>query len=370
MEFPADKKIVIVGAGYGGCEVGFDLLKKGANFIIIDTRDAMHNNLGAARAGAIAGFANKTVIPYKPTFGDHFIQASVVDIDTQKRIVSLSNGVEVAYDALVISTGTSGPFPTKHNFSSYQEAIRQYEELVIKVQKAETITVIGGGAAGLEVAGEIITAYPTKKVNLVHGGSALCQYPNVTEAFQQKILDWFKSWKVNVFLKARVVNLKDIVDKKPGVVITDGGENLDSDLILKATGLKVNSAPYKTALADKIGDHGALKVDEYLRVEGYENIYAVGDCNNVPETKLAYGAKLQGKVAVSNICKHFNNSSPLDVYQADGFPFVMVVALGKGIGFGILKDGTNMPDAVAGAAKAEDLYTAQTWSEFNQTPPA
>jgi len=72
--FPADKKIVIVGAGFGGSELGFNLIKSKAQFTIIDPRDAMHNNMASGRAISIPGFAKKTMIPYRPTFGDHFKQ--------------------------------------------------------------------------------------------------------------------------------------------------------------------------------------------------------------------------------------------------------------------------------------------------------
>ena len=47
--------------------------------------------------------------------------------------------------------------------------------------------------------------------------------------------------------------------------------------------------------------NGALKVDECLRVEGQEDIYAIGDCCNTKDIKLAYAAGLQAKHVVSNI---------------------------------------------------------------------
>ena len=47
--------------------------------------------------------------------------------------------------------------------------------------------------------------------------------------------------------------------------------------------------------------NGAIKVDEYLRVEGEEDIYAIGDCCNSPNIKLAYAAAEQAKLLVSNI---------------------------------------------------------------------
>ena len=48
-------------------------------------------------------------------------------------------------------------------------------------------------------------------------------------------------------------------------------------------------------------DTGRLKVNECLQVEGYDNIYAIGDCNNVPETKLGYLAQQQSKCAFENM---------------------------------------------------------------------
>jgi NADH dehydrogenase FAD-containing subunit len=45
----------------------------------------------------------------------------------------------------------------------------------------------------------------------------------------------------------------------------------------------------------------ALQVDQYLRVEGHPNIFAVGDVNNVPEQKLAFLAKKQADLTARNL---------------------------------------------------------------------
>ena len=34
--------------------------------------------------------------------------------------------------------------------------------------------------------------------------------------------------------------------------------------------------------------NGSLKVNRYLQVEGIKDVFAIGDCNNTPEIKLAY----------------------------------------------------------------------------------
>ena len=48
------------------------------------------------------------------------------------------------------------------------------------------------------------------------------------------------------------------------------------------------------------------QVDDHLRVEGHANWFAIGDCNNLPEVKLGYQAKMQAlevKQALQTIVK-------------------------------------------------------------------
>ena len=44
---------------------------------------------------------------------------------------------------------------------------------------------------------------------------------------------------------------------------------------------------------------GALQVDEYLKVKGHDNVYALGDVTDVPEEKMAYVAKLHADILFS-----------------------------------------------------------------------
>lgn len=46
---------------------------------------------------------------------------------------------------------------------------------------------------------------------------------------------------------------------------------------------------------------GRLNVDEFLQVKDVPDVYAIGDCNDVPEIKLAYGADTQGKFVADNL---------------------------------------------------------------------
>lgn len=46
---------------------------------------------------------------------------------------------------------------------------------------------------------------------------------------------------------------------------------------------------------------GRLNVDDFLQVKDVPDVYAIGDCNDVPEIKLAYGAETQGKYIADNL---------------------------------------------------------------------
>lgn len=58
--------------------------------------------------------------------------------------------------------------------------------------------------------------------------------------------------------------------------------------------------------ADHMTNTGALKVNEHLQVEGFSNVFAIGDCNNISEAKTAYNAELHAGVAVGNISNSVN----------------------------------------------------------------
>lgn len=65
--------------------------------------------------------------------------------------------------------------------------------------------------------------------------------------------------------------------------------------------MEVWSVTAVCAAADSLADGGALKVNQHMQVQGFSNVYAVGDCADVKEPKMAYHASLHAAVAVSNI---------------------------------------------------------------------
>ena len=91
----------------------------------------------------ITGFAKKCLIPYKPTFGDNFKKGKVVDVNPSIKVITLESGEKVAYDDLVIATGTGGPFPAKLPLDTNKEKAEQrYEDYVKLVSALSNSTII------------------------------------------------------------------------------------------------------------------------------------------------------------------------------------------------------------------------------------
>ncbi|XP_046884918.1 apoptosis-inducing factor 2 isoform X2 [Hypomesus transpacificus] len=359
--------VVVVGGGFGGVAAAQQLKYKGIPFTLIDMRDAFHHNVAALRASVQSGFAPKTFIPYAETFGERFLQGSVVLVDPVSQIVVLDGGKEVKFSHLILCTGTDGPFPGHNTVVSYQSAIQKYEDFVNEIQAAGSVLVIGGGSTGVEMAAEIKTEYPDKKVILIHSHIGMADkelLPSVREQAKEVLLEK----GVELVLGQKVSNLAELelnVIKKDTVITTDKGLEITADLVISCTGSKINSSAYSSTLNGCLAENGALKVNKHLQVEGYENVYAVGDCTNLKEPKTAYAAGLHAGVAVNNIAYRLAGKAQAAYHPGS---VTMLLAMGHNDGVGQF-NGMKLPRFLVAKAKSNNLLLWKSWREMGQTSP-
>ncbi|XP_048714076.2 ferroptosis suppressor protein 1 isoform X4 [Caretta caretta] len=310
-------RVVIVGGGFGGISAARQLKSWGIPFVLVDMRDAFHHNVGALRASVESGFAKKTFISYSVTFEESFRQAKVVGIDLLRQKVLLNDNEELFYSHLILATGSDGPFPGKFNqIIDMETAIQTYDDMVKELQKSPRIVIVGGGAAGVEMAAEIKTEYPAKEVTLIHSKIALAD--------------------VELLPSVRQV-VKEILLRK------------EVNLLLR----------------DKLAGNGALKVNQYLQVEGYDNIYAIGDCADVKEPKMAYHAGLHANIVVTNIINSLTQK-PLKTYQPGSLTFLL--SMGRNDGVGQI-NGCYVGRLLVTIAKSRDLFVSKSWETMGQTMP-
>uniref|UniRef100_A0A3P9H3V6 Ferroptosis suppressor protein 1 n=1 Tax=Oryzias latipes TaxID=8090 RepID=A0A3P9H3V6_ORYLA len=311
VSIPEGVHVVVVGGGFAGIAAARQLKSRGVPFTLIDMKEAFHHNLAALRA-SVQPFAQRTFIPFAKTFGSSFVQGRVEHVDPEQQAVFLQGGREIQYSHLILCTGTSGTFPGKVNaVSSLEASVQKYEELVEQIQAADSVLVIGGGSTGVEMAAEIKTEYQEKKVVLINSRIGLAD-PVMMPSIRQQVKE---------------------------VLLEKGVELL-------------------------LADSGALRVNQYLQVHGFSNIFAVGDCSDTQKPKTAYLAGLQAAVAVTNILNSLRGAE-LKVYSAN---VTMLLAIGRNDGVGQF-NGYRLPRFLVTLGKSRDLLLWKSWKEMQQTQP-
>jgi len=366
------KNVVIVGGGYGGMELASQLLKLGIPFTLIDPKEYFHHCVGALRCAVDPNFTNKTIINFGKSFGNQFVQGKVTAVDFENKKVTIDNrdDEQIEFTDIVFAVGSQGPFPGRTFVGSMSEVATQYQSLNEDIEKSETILIVGGGPVGVELAGEIGYKYNTsKKVVLVHPSEELVS-PDFGNTFQTKIKSSLKNMKVTLVLGDRVENLGDLTigSHFKQTVKTQKGEAFDCDLLLKCTGNGPCTTLTKTVFDSSKFDEKSnlLKVNQFLQVEGYDNVYALGDCVNTPEHKMAAHAGTHANCIASNFIKELKGQEKSPYKQKFNG---MVVPVGPYDGAGWI-NGWTVPAIVVSLFKGRSLMSAQFWNMMGQPMPS
>lgn len=230
----------------------------------------------------------------------------------------------------IIFTNVHFHSPCKPSKHTRTESINELTTAASAIKSANNILIVGGGPVGMEIAGEISTDCPEKKVTLVHAGDALMPGPT-SDKFKAKCLSSLQQRKVEVILGERVQGLEplfpDPVEKgwyagEKVTVKTSKGREIDADVVLLATGNARYNSAFVSSLGEDLLEAGQVKVRptvcnrqplqlniyshaiEQLQLanENLGHILAIGDVANL-EGKLGYLAGEQGTLAANNLVK-------------------------------------------------------------------
>lgn len=163
--------------------------------------------------------------------------------------------------------------------------------------RAERVLIVGGGAAGVEIAGELSTHFPDKKITLVHSHGRLL----VTRG-GYLVPEWV-SERLHTQLEARgvTIHLNERVSEKAGSYFTSSGE-VEADYVFWAVGNKPNAGLVKP---DHLTSSGTVVIDDQFRTL-LPNVYAAGDVCSSPGRKTAGLAKWEGAACASALLAHLS----------------------------------------------------------------
>ena len=202
-----DKKLVIVGGGYVGIELA-KALEYIMNVTLIEPREAFVHAPAMIRALVEPSILENALMPYDKLLSRGLIiEDRVTSIDDTG--VTLSGGDRLDADYIVVATGSSNGAVFKPKGSDIEAFRAAHREIHEKLQAANTVAIVGAGAVGTELAGEVAYAMPDKKVILISSQASL--FPDLPPKLGVLLAKKLRSSGVTLILNARAENLQSLV---------------------------------------------------------------------------------------------------------------------------------------------------------------
>lgn len=339
------RRVVIIGAGFGGLQAAQSLADYGADVLLID-RNNYHTFVpllyqvatGQLEPEYIA-YPIRTILRRfsflrnKPKV--QFLMAEVELIDFSRQTVETDSCV-ITYDFLVLATGSRTQFfgvpgaseyafsmrtleeaiaIRNHIFSCFEQAIQESDSS--RRQQLLTFTIVGGGPTGVEVVGAFVemlrghlrrdyrTLFKEVRLILVQSGDRLlADLPKKLGTYTYKRLHQLG---VKVYLQTKVIKVTF------ESLHLQNHEVISTATVIWTAGLEANSPTISEEVS--LANKGKLLVHPTLQLLEQPNVYAIGDLayveqNGKPLTGIAPEAVQQGVAVARNIQREFRGKSP------------------------------------------------------------
>lgn len=266
--------------------------------------------------------------------GVAFIKDQAVGIDVQNRTLHLASGQTLTYDLISFNIGSEVPLekltikdetvvpakPVENLYHARQRLLSAIEKDHLKV------AVIGGGPAGVEIAGNLWRLLRHRR----HGAeiSLYCSklLPNVPERVRQAARDSLDERKIRVVEGVRAQAMKD-----RRLVLTDRSD-IVSDIAFIAIGTRPPVLFQESGIGT--GPTGGLLVNRYLQSPDHPEIFGGGDCidfRELPLPKVGVMAVRQGPILLNNLRTVLNGKPLLPFQPPRNYLLIMNMGNGKGV---------------------------------------
>lgn len=339
---PFSTNILVIGGSYGGLSAVVALKnhfklrapKSRVSVTLIEPKAGLLNVIGVPRAIVDPEFAKTQYVPLlnlQDLAFDHLVsndeyvlkelgekvktdnnssfeliytQGSVTSLSRTSAEYSLNNDTEkrgsISFDYCVVAAGRNRSWPTSpdaFNFESYLTEMTKFNAQVVKCNK---IAVVGAGAVGVEIAGDIKTRHPDKEVLLIHPHEKFPPEP-LTDAFKDMTKDSLVRAGVKVMTGLRVK--KELDDNS--LELTNG-DKIEVDFTYWCNAFKNNTNIFTGDLASYVSEKNNVFVNDYCQLYNenkqlVENIFCIGDMVEKPIIKSAGWALYMGRQVANNL---------------------------------------------------------------------
>lgn len=320
-------RVVIIGGGFAGLALVEKLKHKEVQVVLFDKNNFHQFQPLLYQVATSALEPDSIVFPFRKQINGYenvlFRLAEVKEIQPSLNTVVTNKG-SVHYDYLVLATGTTTNFfgmdsievnglgmkDIRDSLNIRHMMLQNLEQATITCDDNErdaltNFVIVGGGPAGVEMAGALAEfckyilpkdypEYPSSIINiyLVEANHQLLN--TMSDKASSKTLNYLKSLNVKVLLN------EIVSDYDGSQITTKSGKTILARNLIWTAGVK---GQFPKGIDEKHVVRGnRLRTNSYLKVEGYKNIFAIGDIaslisNDTPKghPQVAQAAIQQGK---------------------------------------------------------------------------
>lgn len=267
------KRIAIIGGGYLGSDLAKSL-DDSAEVTLIEPRSHFVHASAMIRAVVDPSLLDHALIPYNQLLKNgRILRARATGIDASG--VTLDNGKTVKADYIVVATGSSNAMPFKPVGDDIEGLRQANQRIHAQLKAAKSIGIVGAGAVGTELAGEIAHAMPDKSITLISDTDRL--FPTTPDKLGKALASKLQDAGVTLLLGKRAANLQNLTEPYAGSLKLSDGAELAFDLIFPVLGSRASSGLLESLPGTQKSTANRVKVDPWMRPSALPNVFAAGD---------------------------------------------------------------------------------------------
>jgi NADH:ubiquinone reductase (H+-translocating) len=301
--------VLVIGGGFAGSYVARLLGRRGATIVSRENFMLYTPMLPEAASGTLE--PRHVVVPLRQMCRHaELLLGTVTTLDEERRVVSVdtadAGSFEVSYEQLVLAPGAvTRTFPVRGlaehalGFKDLADAIHLRNHVLRALEAADEETdaaaaarqlsfvFVGAGYAGVEALAELsdlvadaLRYYPRLR-GIPHRWVLVDAAPKILPEIPTRLGEYAARELVGRGVEIHVGTTLESIDAHEAVL--SNGERIPTRTLVWTTGVK--PSPLLGEWGLPLDERGRVRVDECLRVEGRERLWALGDAAAVPNAR-------------------------------------------------------------------------------------
>ncbi|KAG9234417.1 putative AMID-like mitochondrial oxidoreductase [Amylocarpus encephaloides] len=375
---PDTQNVVVVGGSFAGLMLARRLaesLPSGYKVVLVERNSHFNYTFNFPRYSVVQGREQQAFIPYdgvakgKPEGIFQQVKDNVTGI--REGHVDLESGKSIPFTYLAIATGVTQTPPAKLLSTEKKESCAELRALQTRILESKTIAIVGAGAVGVQLAGDIRTFHQDKNVTLI-------------QSREQLLPSFGFNLHVYVLKKLQDLGVEVILGQRPKVPYNSDWQSTELslkhgttrrfDLVIPCTGQTPNSLLLSSFSPSSISPrNNSILVKPTLQLQhnskaakdsSLPNVFALGDVAETGGPKMARAGMMHAEIVRANIVSLINGKGKLREYQTNALEGSLKLSLGKDDIVIWAQDPDGSEFLISGKNKNIDLEVKRAWGHF------